>query len=148
MTARTPRRVTNSHTDAYPAPRRGQSTNPPGARVLLMAPGQPLLGSEPCTQPDPRGSISRSSHLTASRCASEHRFSRGPGSGSSLKHISLRSTRLRLHLQIPARYSSWQPHRDKPGRFLGARTPPPSAPCPPRDEQASTGNETVKLKKE
>lgn len=25
---------------------------------------------------------------------------------------------------------------------------PPSAPCPPRDEQASTGNETVKLKKE
>lgn len=41
-----------------------------------------------CTQPDLRGSIFPSSHVTTLCCASERHFSRKLGSGSSLKHIS------------------------------------------------------------
>lgn len=143
MTARTLQKAANSHTDAYPAPRWEQSPNPTRAWVFLKAPGQRLLGSEPCTQPNAKGSISHSSHLTASLCASKHHFSCEPGSGSFLKHVSLQAAQLRLRLQIPARCLPWQ----LTGRFSGAASSP-SAPCPPSDEQTALGNETVILKKE
>lgn len=93
---------------------------------LLMAPRQWFLGSEPCVQPNPNRSIFPSSHQTASRCPSERGFSSATAaSANSCKMFAL-ATSL--------------------GGFLGPGSPP-SFPCPPRDEQTSTGTQTVKLEK-
>lgn len=93
---------------------------------LLMAPRQCFLGSEPRVQPSPNRSIFPSSHQTASRCPSEH----GSSSATAASANSCKMFALATSL----------------GGFLGPGSSP-SFPRSPRDEQTSTGTQTVKLEK-